>query len=133
MLSTHVDIIHHFSKNHSFAAIILHDDVQNDFVTKIVTSFVDEHIPRAVVLIHLRCLCLNLNLEELVRPDIVLDLHIIHIKLLVACNQHKFGTFWNLHISSVLESPHILNIIIFLEHHVLFERHVVEFGLILRI
>lgn len=70
--------------------------------------------------INLRCFRLNLYFEELVRPDNVLHLHIIHVKPLVACNHHKFDAFWNLDISGVLESPHILNIITFLEYHVLF-------------
>lgn len=66
-------------------------------------------------------LSFDLNFEKFVRSDNILDLHIVGVKLLVTCNHQKFGTFWNFDISSILESPDILDLITLLEYHVLLE------------
>ena len=53
------------------------------------------------------------------------------VEFLIASHQHKLQTLRNFDCASVLESPHILDVIICLEHTVLFQRLMVEFCLVL--
>ena len=132
VLHAHVNVVHHLGEDHSIAAVVLHDDVKHDLVTKVVALLVEQHVPSAVVLVGLRCLGLDLQLEELVRPDIVLHRHVARVELLVTRDHHEFGALGNLALAGVLEGPNVLNVVTLLEHHVLLERHVVELGLELR-
>ena len=73
------------------------------------------------MLIHLRCFCLDLELEELIGSHIVLNLYPSHIKLLVACHHDKLDAFGDFNRACVLEGPHVLDLIALLEHHVLLQ------------
>ena len=129
VLHAHVNVVHHLGEDHSIAAVVLHDDVKHDLVTKVVALLVEEHVPSAVVLVGLRCLGLDLQLEELVGPDLILHRHIARVELLVTSDHHEFGALGDLALACVLEGPNVLDVVTFLEHHVPLERHVVEFGL----
>ena len=132
VLHTHIDVVHHLSEDHGITAVVLHDDVKHDLVTKVIALLVKQHVAGAVVLVGLGCFGLDLQLEEIVGSDLVLDRHTAHIELLITCNHHKFGALGDLDLTSVLEGPNVLNIIALLEHHIPLERHVVELGLEVR-
>jgi hypothetical protein len=132
VLHAHINVVHHLGEDHRITAVILHNDVKHDLVTKVVALLVEQHVPGAVVLVGLGSLGLDLQLEELVRPDIVLHRHVTRVELLVTRDHHEFCALGDLALTCVLEGPNVLNIITLLEHHVLLERHVVELGLEVR-
>ena len=129
VLHAHINVVHHLSEDHRITAVVLHDDVKHDLVTKVVALLVEQHVSGAVVLVGLGSLGLDLQLEELVGPDLVLHRHVAHVELLITRDHHKFGALGDLALASVLEGPNVLNVVTLLEHHVLLERHVVELGL----
>ena len=53
--------------------------------------------------------------------------------MLVASHHDKLEAFGDLNRARVLEGPHVLDLVALLEYHVLLQRHVMEFRLILRI
>ena len=124
---THVDIIHHFCEDDTFTAVLLNNDIQDNFVSKVVALCINKHVGSAVVTTPAWCFHFDLQFEKFIWPHIVLYLHALLVEFLVASNQHKLQTLWNFDCASVLEGPYILDFVICLEDTVLFERLMVEF------
>ena len=130
---THVDIIHHFCKDDTFTAVFLHNDIQHNFVSKVVALCINKHIGCAVVTTPSWSFHFDLQFEKFIWSHIVLYLQALLVEFLIASNQHKLQTLWNFDCASVLKGPHILDFVIGLEHTVLFQRLMVEFCHVLRL
>ena len=112
----HVATLHHLSKDDTFTAVILNDDVQIDLFAKRIARVVHQLVGSLVVIALLWGLSLYLQLEEVVGAHILHHSDARHVQLDVAIDHNEHAASWDGLLAGVLESVRILNIVAFLEY-----------------
>ena len=71
VLHAHVNVVHHFRQNSCITAVVFHDDIKHDLISKVVTLCVNEHESCAEMADLLWRNSLDFQFEELIGLDIL--------------------------------------------------------------